>query len=113
MGPSKTRINKRGPAVAAQTVKINKQGVARLSPDLFIAKRFVAVPNPSRGVLTLVASPTGDVAVWRSSPRAKSGHACLLKPLRAVGVKRCYGTFSAHVIDQGASVEILLEKKKI
>lgn len=72
-----TRVNKRGIAVLSNTVKINAKGVARLSPDLVIAKRFrwsvfYGVRN-RRLVLDLIPDKQGDLNIWFSSPKATSG----------------------------------------
>jgi len=100
----------RGPKVKPSTVRIYKSGVARLSPDLAIAKRFLV--SVADGVIQLQASRTssgGTYKTWMSRVGAKSPLISLVAPMKQLGYTKFSGSYKASVV--GQAVRIFLNKK--
>jgi hypothetical protein len=103
------RTNKRGAAVYPKTVRILAHSIARLSPDLMIAKRFLVIPDPKALEIHLVPISKGGCKTWLSSPKAKSALISLAGAFSAMTLPRhkAGAVYPAKLTNAGRSGEFI------
>lgn len=86
--------------VPAKTVKIGKGGVARVSPDLFVAPRILLLRfDPKTKKLRFQLHKETGLKVYKSAPGSKSGAVAMLAVLKMFGLGHTIGnTYEANVV---------------
>lgn len=113
------RLTERGIAVQAKTVRISNKGVARLSPDLVLARRFTCMTartyskagKTKKKIVSLTPSVRGDLKVWFCSRRAKSGLISLARALSHLGIPKAKqnGVYPASIRKTGRMQSVIID----
>jgi hypothetical protein len=87
--------------------------IARLSPDLVIANSFTTGIDTRGPEIILIPAQgrTGNLKVWFSSPRSKSGLISLTGAFSylAIPKHKRKGTYKAHVLKSGDKACVVIE----